>query len=280
MEWIERLNEAVEYIETNLENKIDYVEASKIACCSVYHFQRMFSYIAGVTLGEYIRRRKMTKAAFELQRSNIKILELAVKYGYDSPTSFNRAFQSIHKISPSVARNKNIVLKTYPKLIFSLSIKGEEELEYYIMEKSSFHIFGIGKKVELNMEENFLSIPEFWNENIENKNIERILEYNKKDGNILGVSLYKNKEIWYYIAVFGDYKNTNGIENHKINESMWAVFKCMSPFSENSQKIYKRFYTEWLPYSGYTYGEVADIEVYPDNNENSMEIWFSIKLKK
>ena len=128
MEWIERLNEAVEYIETNLENKIDYGEASKIACCSVYHFQRMFSYIAGVTLGEYIRRRKMTKAAFELQRSNIKILELAVKYGYDSPTSFNRAFQSIHKISPSVARNKNIVLKTYPKLIFSLSIKGEEEL--------------------------------------------------------------------------------------------------------------------------------------------------------
>ena len=207
----------------------------------------------------------MTKAAFELQRSNIKILELAVKYGYDSPTSFNRAFQSIHKISPSVARNKNIVLKTYPKLIFSLSIKGEEELEYYITEKSSFHIFGIGKRIKLNMEENFLSIPEFWNENIENKNIERILEDNKKDGNILGVSLYKN---------------TNGIENHKINESMWAVFKCMSPFSENSQKIYKRFYTEWLPYSGYTYGEVADIEVYPDNNENSMEIWFSIKLKK
>lgn len=71
-----------------------------------------------------------------------------------------------------------------------------------------------------------------------------------------------------------------GIENHKINESMCAVFKCMPPFSENSQKIYKRFYTEWLPYSGYTYGEVADIEVYPDNNENSMEIWFSIKLKK
>lgn len=277
MEWIERLNKAVEYIEMNLEDKIDYAEASKIACCSVYHFQRMFSYIAGVTLGEYIRRRKMTKAAFELQRSDIKILELSVKYGYDSPTSFSRAFQSIHKISPSAARNKNIILKTYPKLIFSLSIKGEEELEYYIAEKESFDILGIGKKIEFNMEENFLSIPKFWNENIENEKIKKILEYNKKDRNILGVSLYKNNEIWYYIAVLSDYKNIDGMENHKINESMWAVFKCMQPFSENSQKIYRRFYTEWLPYSGYTYGEIADIEIYPDNDEKSMEVWFSIK---
>ncbi|MDU1909647.1 effector binding domain-containing protein [Fusobacterium sp.] len=277
MEWIERLNKAVEYIEMNLEDKIDYAEASKIACCSVYHFQRMFSYIAGVTLGEYIRRRKMTKAAFELQRSDIKILELSVKYGYDSPTSFSRAFQSIHKISPSATRNKNIILKTYPKLIFSLSIKGEEELEYYITEKNSFDILGIGKKIEFNMEENFLSIPKFWNENIENEKIKKILEYNKRDRNILGVSLYKNNEIWYYIAVLSDYKNIDGMENHKINESMWAVFKCMQPFSENLQKIYRRFYTEWLPYSGYTYGEIADIEIYPDNDEKSMEVWFSIK---
>lgn len=277
MEWIERLNEAIEHIEMNLEDKIDFVEASKIACCSVYHFQRMFSYIAGVTLGEYIRRRKMTKAAFELQRSDIKILELSVKYGYDSPTSFSRAFQNIHKISPSAARNKNITLKTYPKLIFSLSIKGEEELEYYITEKNSFDILGIGRKIELNMEENFLSIPKFWNENIENGNIKKILEYNKKNKNILGVSLYKNNEVWYYIAVLSDYKNINGMEDHKINKSMWAVFKCLPPFSENSQKIYRRFYTEWLPYSRYTYGEIADIEIYPDNSENNMEIWFSIK---
>lgn len=280
MEWIERLNEAIEYIEMNLEDKIDYVEASKIACCSVYHFQRMFSYIAGITLGEYIRRRKMTKAAFELQRSDIKILELSIKYGYDSPTSFSRAFQSIHKISPSIARNKNITLKTYPKLTFSLSIKGEEELEYYITEKDSFSILGIRKKIELDMEKNFFEIPDFWSENIENGNIKRILEYNKKDKNVLGVSLYKGDEVWYYIAVLSDYKDIDGMENHKINESMWAIFKCMPPFLENSQKIYRRFYTEWLPYSGYTYGEIADIEIYPDSSEKDMEIWFSIKLKK
>lgn len=280
MEWIERLNEAVEYIEMNLENKIDYTKASKIACCSVYHFQRMFSYIAGVTLGEYIRRRKMTKAAFELQRSDIKILELSAKYGYDSPTSFSRAFQSIHKISPSIARNKNITLKTYPKLTFSLSVKGEEELEYYITEKDSLDILGVGKKIELDMEKNFSEIPDFWNENIKNKNIEKLLKYNEKDKNILGVSLYNNKEVWYYIAVFNGKEGEDGMEKHRISGGIWAVFRCPSPFLENSQKIYRRFYTEWLPYSGYTYGETADIEIYPDNNEKDMEIWFSIKLKK
>jgi len=277
MEWIERLNEAVEYIEMNLENKIDYTKASKIACCSVYHFQRIFSYIAGVTLGEYVRRRKMTKAAFELQRSDIKILELSAKYGYDSPTSFSRAFQSIHKISPSIARNKNITLKTYPKLTFSLSVKGEEELEYYITEKDSLDILGIGKKIELNMEKNFSEIPDFWNENIKNKNIEKLLKYNEKDKNILGVSLYNNKEVWYYIAVFNDREGEDGMERHKIPGGTWAVFRCSSPFLENSQKIYRRFYTEWLPYSGYTYAETADIEIYPDSNEKDMEIWFSIK---
>lgn len=108
MEWINKLNQAINYIEDNLENGVDYAEAAKIACCSTFHFQRMFSYIAEVPLSEYIRRRRMTKAAFELQNSSIKILELSEKYGYDSPTSFNRAFQNIHSISPSAARAKEL----------------------------------------------------------------------------------------------------------------------------------------------------------------------------
>lgn len=103
MEWLDRLNQSISYIENNLAGEIDYEQAAKIACCSHFHFQRMFSYIAGVSLAEYIRRRRMTLSAFELQNNEIMVIDLALKYGYDSPTSFSRTFQNIHGVSPSGA---------------------------------------------------------------------------------------------------------------------------------------------------------------------------------
>lgn len=97
MEWLKNLSNAIEYIEDNLDKEISYEEAARIACCSTYYFQRLFSYVAGVSLSEYIRKRRMSQAAFELQRTDKKVLDVALKYGYASPTSFNRAFQSVHR---------------------------------------------------------------------------------------------------------------------------------------------------------------------------------------
>ena len=99
MEWLKNLSNAIEYIEDNLDKEISYEEAARIACCSTYYFQRLFSYVAGVSLSEYIRKRRMSQAAFELQRTDKKVLDVALKYGYTSPTSFNRAFQSVHGIT-------------------------------------------------------------------------------------------------------------------------------------------------------------------------------------
>ena len=93
MEWLKKLGAAIDYIEDNLDKEISYDEAARIACCSPYYFQRVFSYVSGVSLAEYIRRRKMTQAAFELQRTDSRVIDVALKYGYSSPTSFNRAFQ-------------------------------------------------------------------------------------------------------------------------------------------------------------------------------------------
>ena len=103
MEWLDRLNDALNYIEDNLQEEIEYEKAAKIACCSTYHFQRMFSYIAGVPLSEYIRNRRLTMAALDLQNGD-KVIDVALRYGYESPTSFNRAFQKIHGTSPSTAQ--------------------------------------------------------------------------------------------------------------------------------------------------------------------------------
>ena len=104
MDWIELLNSAINYIEAHITVEPDYDQLAKIACCSTYHFQRMFAYMAGVPLSEYIRRRKMSLAAVDLQGSDEKIVDLALKYGYASPTAFNRAFQSIHGIAPSALK--------------------------------------------------------------------------------------------------------------------------------------------------------------------------------
>ncbi len=101
MEWIERLNKAIDYIEEHLNDKPDYEQLGKIACCSGYHFQRMFAYMAGTPLSEYVRKRKMSLAAVDLQDGSEKIIDVALKYGYNSPTAFNRAFQSVHGIAPA-----------------------------------------------------------------------------------------------------------------------------------------------------------------------------------
>ena len=118
MEWIERLNKAVNYIEENITEELDYAQAARTACCSTYHFQRMFTFMTNITLSEYVRRRKMTLAAFDLQTSNIKILDLALNYGYESPEAFTRAFQSVHGRPPRRARWERI-LKHFPVYPFN-----------------------------------------------------------------------------------------------------------------------------------------------------------------
>jgi len=132
MEWLSCLNEAVNYLEEHLEDEIDLERVAQIACCSSFHFQRMFSYLADLPLSEYIRRRKMTRAVFDLQNGDERIIDIALKYGYESPTAFNRAFQSVHGMAPSAARSEGVILKAYPPISFKITIKGEAEMNYRI----------------------------------------------------------------------------------------------------------------------------------------------------
>lgn len=123
MEWIERLNKAINYIEEHITEEIDYDQTAAVACCSTYHFQRMFAYMANVSLSEYIRRRRMTRAAVDLQGSEEKIIDVALKYGYTSPTAFNRAFKSIHGVAPSLVKAGGVELRAYPPISFKIMIK-------------------------------------------------------------------------------------------------------------------------------------------------------------
>lgn len=143
MEWLKKLQYAIDYIEENLDKEIFYDEAARIACCSTYYFQRMFTYITGITLSEYIRRRRMTCAAFELQTTNIKIMDIALKYGYTSPTAFNRAFQNVHNVSPSAARKYGTSLNAYSKYYIASSTDKDKpkHMFEYIIPKATWVIF-------------------------------------------------------------------------------------------------------------------------------------------
>ena len=162
MEWLKRLNAAIDYIESNLDNDISYDEAARIACCSSVYFQRIFSYVSGISLSEYIRRRRMTQAAFELQRTDEKVINIALKYGYTSPTSFNRAFQSVHNITPSAARNIGSTLNAYPAIRFAVKVTGGDAMSYHIAEKGSMRMVGVRIPLSVDMEEIQKNIPQFW----------------------------------------------------------------------------------------------------------------------
>ncbi len=162
MDWLSKMNSAIDYIENNLIYEIDFNIVSQKACCSSYNFQRMFSFITETSLAEYIRRRRLTHAALELQNTNLKVIDISTKYGYNSATSFARAFTALHRLTPTEAKKPGVQLKAYPKISFQISIKGEKEMDYRIETKEAFKIFGIETIASLIGEEGYLSPAELW----------------------------------------------------------------------------------------------------------------------
>lgn len=286
MEWLTELNRAIDYIENNLADNISYDKAAQIACCSTYYFQRMFSYIAGIPLSEYIRRRRMTVAAFELQVSEAKVIDIASKYGYCSPTSFNRAFQNVHGVTPSAARMEGTLLNTYPRISFSIKITGDESMSYRIETKDPIRIVGIKTALQENTEQNFKIVPAFWDTTLKSNMFSKICRLtNQNPPGILGVTAYNNpQEIYYYIAAATDKPVPEGMVEFNIPSATWVIFECNGHFQESIQTIFKRFLTEWLPFSGYEYAELPDIEVYPIGDPKlkggHSQVWIAVKKAK
>lgn len=280
MEWIERLNKSINYIEEHITDEISYDELAQIACCSTYHFQRMFTYIAGVSLSEYIRRRKMSLAAVDLQGGNERIIDIGLKYGYSSPTAFNRAFQSIHGVAPSVLKNEGVSIKSFPPITFKFTVKGVEELNYRIETKPAFRIVGKSYPLNKEIEQNFLEVPQMWQNAVMDGTIEKITAImNSQPQGVLGVSACNDNEEWkYYIAVSSTADIDTSLEEYIIPGCMWAIFPGGGT-GKSIQELEKRIVTEWLPTSGYEFTEGPDVEVYfnPDPNNTQYEVWIPIK---
>ena len=282
MEWIERLNEAMGYMEEHLADEIDMEKLGKIACCSSYHFQRMFTYMAGVPLSEYIRRRKMSLAAVDLQGKDRKIIDVAAKYGYSSPTAFNRAFQSVHGIAPSAVKNEGVSVKSFPPIQFKITVKGVEEMNYRIETKDAFRITGVSVPLNKDIEKNFAVIPSKWQEIAMDSTLQKLIGMmDTEPMGVLGVSTCNDTEPWrYYIAV-STKKTGEDLEEYMVPAATWAIFPGEGT-NQSIQELERRIVTEWLPTSGYEYGNAPDVEVYlnPDPQNAKYEVWIPVVKKQ
>ena len=281
MEWMDRLNQAIQYIEEHITEEIDYEEVAKIAACSAYHFQRMFTYMADLPISEYIRRRRMSLAAVDLQQHS-KVIDVAFKYGYESPTAFNRAFKSIHGIAPSQAKELKITLKAFPAISFQLTIKGVSNMDYRIEKREEIRIVGVSAPLEKDNEKNFEIVPTMWQAAIANRTLEQLaMMMDQEPKGILGVSTCNTAKDWrYYIAVATSMPTPVGMQEYVIPAMTWAIFTGTGT-NQSIQELEKRIVTEWLPTSGYEYDNAPDIEVYYSAEpENAMyEVWIPVVKK-
>lgn len=278
MDWLERMNRALDYIESNLDGEIDYTIMAGKACCSEYHFSRMFSSISGISLSEYIRRRRITLAAFEIQKTDIRIIDVAVKYGYESPDSFARTFRKIHEIKPSEARNKGVKLKAFPRISFQISIKGDVEMEYRI-ENLDFELRIIGTSKRVKTSSAFKTIPTLWNCAKKDGSMQRLIDMSwenpkcKLEG-ILGIcgkeATITDEGFDYFMGVRYEGEVPNDMETLIIPQSTWAVFP-------NVVDAWKRLYSEWIPTSGYEFANLPCIECYyGPKHKPRHELWVPV----
>lgn len=275
MNWFANLNLSIKYIEDNITGNIDISKIAKIACCSVYHYQRMFSYISGITLSEYIRKRKLTLAAYELQNSNVSVVDVAFKYGYNSPTAFTRAFSKLHNVTPSKAKIQGISLKSYPKLTFEMTVTGQNELVYRIENKNSMRFVGKKEIIFNDGINNFIRIPQIWNEAYENETIWDIFKLsNGNPWGVVGVTAnYTNTTFDFYIASSSDEKTPDGMVELFVPQGLWVIFSCYG--RESIQPTWKRIYSEWFPKSGYEHSGNPELECYSED-DSVTEIWIPI----
>lgn len=244
MDLLKNMNDAMRYIEDHLTDEINFKVVARIAQCSEYHFKRMFSFLAGITLSEYIRRRRLSLAAFELTNSNMKIIDVAIKYGYSSPDSFTRAFQHLHGVTPSEARINGQQLKAYPLMTFQLSIRGGHEMNYRIEQKEAFSIVGIMKKVPIIFEGENPEITAMWKSLTMEKIAQLKALSNVEPRGMIQAStnfsegrMEEKGELDQYIGVATTQEYPENFSNLEVPALKWAIFESTGPFLVRYRKL-------------------------------------------
>lgn len=285
MEWIERIGDAIKYIEDNLTRDITISEIAENSYISPFYFQKGFSMLCGFTVGEYIRRRRLALAGSELVATDNKIIDISLKYGYDSPDSFTKAFTRFHGDTPTAVRKGEAVIKSFAPLKIKFTLEGGYIMDYKIVEKEAFTVVGAMKKFK--NESGYVEVPKFWDEH-----------YATGKGKIIcgmyGISIdesMSSDEFEYMIA--DDYKPEKdlpeGFVTKVIPKHTWAVFPSKGPLPKALQDVNTKIFSEWLPNCrDYEIAAGYNVEMYSDpcdyiggsKDENYYcEIWIPVKKK-
>ncbi|WP_019419774.1 AraC family transcriptional regulator [Paenibacillus sp. OSY-SE] len=292
MESLKLLRQAIDYIEDHLHVMLEIDDIAQAALSSRYHFQRMFHALTGFTVTEYIRNRRLTLAAEELAGTECKVIDVALKYGYESPEAFAKAFQRLHGVTPSAAKKMNVKLKAFSRISFQIQIKGEFEMNYRIMEELESTV--IGKSVDIRTDA-FKEIPEFAEKIWKDGTHDRI---NEATGRSAGMLLYgyhfdfkedggRRYMMGFDLPVGSDAPPEFTVLH--VPARTYAVFESRETLTEDVdsgreiQNVWRRIYSEWFPSTNFEQVEGPCIEKYywvDDRQVESIcEVWIPVKRK-
>lgn len=289
MDWITGIQNAINYIEEHLTEEIDYEIVAKEAACSSFYLQRIFSILCGMTLGDYIRNRRLTLAGNELSAADDKVIDIALKYGYESPESFTRAFSRFHGVTPSEAKKDGSKLKSFSRLSVKITLSGGNIMDYKIIEKDAFDIIEKVESHPVEDSENAKSIPAFWTRSHNDGTVKKLLDTTTDRTYIFGVcygNLSENAKTFDYSIAAKCNENTvvpEGFRKNTIPARTWAIFECKGAMPNAIQDMWHKIVSEFFPTSGYQPTYEMDIEAYTEGNMGSpdyrSEIWVPV-IKK
>jgi AraC family transcriptional regulator len=287
MDWIRGLQRAIDYMEANITEELDFAQIAEQAYSSSFHFQRTFNLLTGITVGEYIRNRRLSLAGEELAANKARVIDVAYQYGYDTPESFTKAFSRFHGVTPSAARQPGASLKSFNRLSITITLKGGNVMEYQIIKKESFPVLVKAKCCPT--ESSNTELPEFWTQCKKDGTIQVLCSKGKKDVDaLLGLcepEMKGEKMFRYGIGIECEegLEAPNGYEIWEIPTQTWVVFKCVGAMPYAIQEMWKRVYAEFFPQSEYEPLDAIDFESYPDGDNQDKnyisEIWIPVKKK-
>ncbi|MGF7143850.1 AraC family transcriptional regulator [Anaerotaenia torta] len=286
MDCIQSLQKAIDYMEEHIMDKISYEDVARQLYMSSYHFHRIFSMITGITANEYIRNRRLSMAGQELIMSDRKVIDIALKYGYESPESFTKAFSRFHGVTPNVARRSGTGLRSFNRLIIKIKLEGGTVMDYKIVEREKFKLLVKTQafRNESISEEGNTEIPDFW-KSCGTNGVFDVLKKHTKTHDIYGVCAPISKENTHFRygigMIYEDGDVPEGFFVWEVTPTLWAVFKCIGEDGNCIGETWERIFKEFLPGSDYNMLDADDFELYPNssNLDCFCEIWIPIEKK-
>ena len=285
MNWIMQLQSAIDYIEAHLTEPIHYKDAAEQAYMSPYSFHRTFSLMAGMTPAEYIRNRRLSLAAQDLRTTDATVLDIALKYDYESPESFSKAFSRFHGVSPRQARAEGTPLRLFAPLVIRVTLQGGTNMDYRIENVPAKTFLALTRpfSTESSLDKNGRSIPEFWSECHEKDLIEplrRLLPAGRRD--LYGLCTPAKEQDTHFVYGIGillpddldpaaaDDLQARGYVLWQTEPAEYVIFPCRGADGECIGTAWDRFFKEFLPQTGYAQTDLTDWELYPEVTQGDL----------